>query len=286
MKTKTVLLLVLALGAMAQPGAATLPGSNGPLALGRNGVVYTVEVDGTDQTAVADGANPSWSPDGSRLVYSCEGQLCIVDLGDGSVQQVTTDATFRSQHPAWSPDGEWIVFRRRAVHDSVADPQLFKIRPDGSEETELDEQGSDPAWSPEGDLIAFTKGLQGNGVFTMRPDGTGVKEIFPEPGYVHGLSWSPDGTRVAFLYQRRNYWRIWTVRRDGSRAHEIFRGRSRCCKVSIREIAGQGLAWSPDGARIIYANQLRHVLCLIDLQGNRRGCLDVDGRNPDWSPAR
>ena len=56
--------------------------------------------------------NPSWSPDGTRLVFSVLkgglSDLFLLTLADGAVRQLTADI-FADLHPAWSPDGRTIA---------------------------------------------------------------------------------------------------------------------------------------------------------------------------------
>src|SRR5687767_5691920 len=57
--------------------------------------------------------NPSWSPDGKRLVFQSERhghtQLYVIDA-DGTAERRLTRNGAEDTHPAWSPDGEWILF--------------------------------------------------------------------------------------------------------------------------------------------------------------------------------
>ncbi|MEM7800481.1 MAG: hypothetical protein AAF633_14900 [Chloroflexota bacterium] len=79
---------------------------------------------------------PDWSPDAAQLVYykgsssSNSSGLYIFDIGSRSEQQLTFTSDFL---PKWQngEDGEWIWFHRRGP----ASRKIYKIRPDGSQET-------------------------------------------------------------------------------------------------------------------------------------------------------
>ncbi len=56
-----------------------------------------------------------------------------------------------------------------------------------------------PAWSPRGDRILFTSFRSGDfEMYTIRPDGTDLKQLTRDRGNdAHGR-WSPDGARIMF----------------------------------------------------------------------------------------
>ena len=59
-------------------------------------------------------ASPSWSPDGTQLVFSGANKGGIVDLymvqiETGQLRQLTTDL-YHDRDPDWSPEGGFIVF--------------------------------------------------------------------------------------------------------------------------------------------------------------------------------
>ena len=54
--------------------------------------------------------DPSFSPDGSRIVFSSNFQIYTVPAAGGTVRQLTAPSTVNGE-PAWTGDGDWIVFR-------------------------------------------------------------------------------------------------------------------------------------------------------------------------------
>lgn len=75
---------------------------------------------------------PDWSPDGSRVVYSCRKgtrfDLCTMNMDITAVVQLTSTATEAELTATWSPDAQHVVFHKFFGGAN----QLFKIRTDGT----------------------------------------------------------------------------------------------------------------------------------------------------------
>jgi TolB protein len=81
----------------------------------------------------------AWSPDGTRIVYSCrigggtaDFEICVMNA-DGTGQLQLTDNSVADLTATWSPDGQQIVFHRPVAGEG---PQLFtmapRLNPDGT----------------------------------------------------------------------------------------------------------------------------------------------------------
>jgi Tol biopolymer transport system component len=121
--------------------------------------LYTMTPDGRDQRRLTHhdrsrgfAAYPSWSPDGSEIVFdasnppgdSAGASIYSMPVRGGDAARVTRGYDFQAD---WSRDGSWIAFLgKRQGHT-----QLFAVRPDGSHLTQLTTDAGDkdqPQWRP------------------------------------------------------------------------------------------------------------------------------------------
>ena len=158
---------------------------------------------------------PTWSPDGQWIAFGFGGFFGARETTPAKLMMVRADGSQQSKDltkglpnsgfPTWSPDGKRIIYR-------VWGASEFGLRvlnlDDGSIKTLTTELDNFPAYSPAGDLITFTrrdaKTLDYD-VFTMRPDGTGVKKLTTTPGNDSHSSWSPDGKYILWSSARYGF---------------------------------------------------------------------------------
>ena len=67
------------------------------IAFSRDGVIHTMNVDGTNVTELAPGLASSWSPDGTRLVFDGNG-ISIMDADGSNVERIRNGS-----FPSWGP---------------------------------------------------------------------------------------------------------------------------------------------------------------------------------------
>jgi Tol biopolymer transport system component len=173
---------------------------------------------------------PSWSPDGTRIVFSgMTGgitDLYIVNTKSGALTRLTNDK-FGDVQPQWSPDGKTIAF---ATDRDSASLDLLRFLPmriallDLASKTITVVPGQaglnlDPQWSPDGKSIAYVSDRTGTANIFLYDRGshehyqltnvTGGISALTE--YSPSISWARGADRLAFTYYENSKFTIWTV---------------------------------------------------------------------------
>jgi 6-phosphogluconolactonase (cycloisomerase 2 family) len=240
-------------------------------------------------TATQVEADPD--PHNGKIVFTSfrdgNGEIYTVNPDGTGLTRLTNTAADEAT-PGWSPDGQRIVFLSGRTPAGI-----YSMKADGTKEIYLGQSGGDPAWSPDGSRIAFS----GDGIYTMKPDGTGVVQVIPntppepESGYYASVSdpaWTPSGELTTTDTQCQPY-REWIPPPWG-------------CASSISGIThnrrGSGINdshpdWSPDGRKVAFfrsdgnegGTSSGYTAYADGTKLTPRGGLTPSkGRDPAWSP--
>ena len=230
------------------------------------------------------------SPDGTWVAYSIGeadfkqdaylDQIWLAGTGGGAPFQLTRGEKSAS-NAQWSPDGEWLAFTSSR---SGGKNQIFAIRPVGGEAvllTKSETAVESFVWSRDGKSIAFvapdaeTKEEKGRkehlGEFdvvrrdyrhshiwtidvaeAMRAPAVGKQRTKGKEFSVKSISWSPDGSRIAFSA---------TVNPDliqgaTSDIYVLKLGGDIATKVVSWAGPDTNPKWSPDGSQIVFSSAM------------------------------
>lgn len=131
-------------------------------------VLWLMRPDGShkrdiSQHGVGEWRMPSWSPDGSRIVFARwylggpdEPDLAIVDSCGKNEVRLTSDTAW-DEAPAWSPDGKSIAFCRSESRLGTSTYRICVLNlEDGSRRYVTEGGAFEPTWSPDSKRICYS----------------------------------------------------------------------------------------------------------------------------------
>jgi TolB protein len=199
-------------------------------------VIYTIGADGSGAKALPKGGDiavsPAFFPDGRRIIF--------LEIRSRRLKVINANGTGLRSAGVPGVGGDSVCFlggkrvaflRPKPGNDSVTaifvaglfGHGLKRITPWGGHADKID-------CSPDGKRIVYSApefgepgGISSN-VYTMKTDGTDVVQVTHDTGGTindGADTWSPDGTKIAFVSNRTGTYQIYTANADGTDVKQL-----------------------------------------------------------------
>ncbi len=256
-----------------------------------NKEIWVMDYDGQNQQQLTTqrgiAVTPRWSPDDSRIAYTCLGgpkgpptfQICMysMELGRNVAFQHFLGT---NTSPSWSPDGTRLMF----MSSIAGPPNIYVSDITGGGLKRVSSGGLDtqPVWNPKtGQTVAYVSGRSGlPQLYLMNADGTNSEKLdLPDMGYVVDPDWSPNGQLLAFSWRRpEGNFDIYVTDVASHQLLQLTRDAARNEKPS----------WAPDGRHIVFESTRTgsSQIWTMFADGSEARQLTREGQNvsPNWSP--
>ena len=251
------------------PSPTPTPGLEGRFVfqVGSGGDICVVNADGTGLRRVTQGMDPSWSPNGTQIVFArwTEPWGIYVINADGSNEHVVFSSDV-ARSPVWSPDGSQIAFffttegwhpAWRIWIDGFGDYYIERGYPQTEwhlgvvdladavlHEPYCDRLSFSPTWTADGQRLVYD-GEQG----LMISEANGANNVpFTNNPHDYFPVMSPLGNQIAFQLWQHDHWEIFATGADGLGRWPL----TSSSPLLERRPHNVSPAWSPDGQHIVF----------------------------------
>lgn len=259
------------------------------------GTLTASVVTGAAVAAPVPPQQPARADTGRQLLLYEQEQSVATIRADGSEQELITGEGHSAEEPAWSPDGSLVAYVSRPFDSEESEVHVVNTR--GTGDRFVMEGGTDVDWSPDGKRLVVA--VRGEGLFTVRPDGTDQRQLTTAPvlydlgeetqrALPQDVRWSPAGDRIALTRRDplagRSAADLLLVDPDGGNLQQVT-------DSDAHQV--DGLDWSPDGSRLAFhrvtlgepAPEPTDVYTVdADGSGLQRLTHTEEAFSPAWSP--
>ncbi len=195
--------------------------------------LFTMKPDGSSRTNISNNASndfqPVFSPDGTKIAFASNrngnnDNIWVMDASGANPVKIT-DLAIAAESPDWQPlpffeppvtvdrpkklENDLIVFssNRSGLGNPEGDAEIFVMTAIGTDLKQLTANNGladlDPTWSPFGRKIAFSRlppgGTTNSDIFSMNPDGTGLRRLTSSIEPDGDPVYSPNARRIAWV---------------------------------------------------------------------------------------